>query len=351
MNGESGFTAELLMRSAGGYGGVAAAQLIDREPQLREQSDAMVVWKEHLTQRVLELSAALRAGEATLFTERVLWARKTFAAREFDDRLIAVSLQSLRDVLEAELPKKARDGCLEYIDAALAALDGPVPAVDDSELDVAKPGDRLTLQYLQLALEGRAGDAVALLKQAVDDGLDVSAAYTEVLMPAQKEIGRLWHANEVSVAEEHLVTATSHQAMAFLLHSSPRQPGNGCTLLAACVPGNVHDIALRALTDLFQLAGWRTIYLGSNVPAKDLPVTIEHFQADLVLLGSTLSTHVEPAARVIAAIRENTDRPVKIMVGGAAFDEVPGLWEKVAADAYAPDAAVAIELGAGLLAD
>jgi methanogenic corrinoid protein MtbC1 len=342
-NADTAFAAEMLQRSAGGYGGLAAAQLIEQEPGLRAHRDALQAWKEHLAQRALELAAALRLEEERLFTDRVLWSRKTFAARDEDERLIGLALKSFRDVIAEAMPERAGKPAVAYLDAALTALEGPAPAVDASPLDPARPNDRLVLQYLQLALDGRGSEAVRLLVTSVEDGLPVQDAYTEVLLPAQREIGRLWHANEVSVAEEHIVTATTHQAMAVLLHGARSVAENGATLVAACVPGNVHDIGIRALSDLFQLRGWRTIFLGANVPIADIPAVVEFFQADLVLLGSTLSLQVDAAARVIEAIHASTDRNVRTMVGGAAFDEAPGLWRKVGADAYAGDAATALE--------
>ncbi|RMF96175.1 MAG: cobalamin B12-binding domain protein, partial [Gammaproteobacteria bacterium] len=35
-----------------------------------------------------------------------------------------------------------------------------------------------------------------------------------------------------------------------------------------------------------------------------------------------------------AAVRDRCERDVKILVGGAAFDEAPEIWRKVGADAY-----------------
>lgn len=349
MTAGPGFAAEILKRSAGGYGGAAAAQLLDREPELRTQAGAMEAWKAHLAQRVMELSAALRAEEPQLFAKRVAWSRKTFAAREQADALVFASLSCLRDVLEESLPENARGISLAYLDDALEAAEAESPDIGDSELDPDNPDDRMALNYLRLTLEGSGAEAIRTIQDAVASGKSAKDVYLSVLLPAQREIGRLWHLSEVSVAEEHLVTATTHQAMAVLRHTAERLPDNGATLVAACVSGNIHDIGLRALTDLFQLQGWRSIYLGADVPTTDLPAMLDVFQADLLLLGSTLSVHIESAAEAIAAVRDQVDRSVKIMVGGAAFDEVPGLWEKLGADAYAANADQALEKAARFL--
>jgi methanogenic corrinoid protein MtbC1 len=345
------FPAGLLERSAAGYAGYAAAALIEKEPELaaRLGPDALTGWKHHLTQRVLELAAALATGEPQLFVARVLWTAKAFRARQQDERSVRASVEALRGVLAERLPEAARAVALQYVDQSLRALDsGPVTPFD-AELDPSQPADNLALRYLQKVLEGDVAAAVGEVVGAVRAGLSVPAAYLEVLLPAQREIGRLWHLGEVSVAEEHLVTFATQRAMAVLVSEARCAPANGKCAIVAAVASNAHDIGLRAVADLYQLAGWRTIFLGADVPMDDLPVAISYFRGDLVLLGATLSVQLPRVQQAIAAIHERAERPAKILVGGAAFDEAPDLWQKFGADGYAARADDAVTLGARLV--
>jgi methanogenic corrinoid protein MtbC1 len=342
------FAAELLKRSAAGYAGTAANLLLEKRPSLREQAGAFASWKSNLTQRTIELAAALDAGEQTLFTERVNWARKSFVARDQDDSLLADSIECLRDSLAESLPSNIAAISLEYVDAAIELANGPMPEPDASELNPADTNDRLALNYLQLALEGNSVDAVDLILQAADAGQSPISLYVDVLMPAQREIGRLWHFDEVSAAEEHLVSGTTQRAMAVLTHSAVRQPLNGKTVVSACVPSNVHDLGIRALSDLFHLNGWRSIYLGADVPERDLPGALAYLEADLLLLSATLSIHIGAAKDAVSVVREYSERPVKIVVGGPAFSDSPDTWKATGADAYAPTADEALTLGAEL---
>ena len=184
---------------------------------------------------------------------------------------------------------------------------------------------------------------------ATHKGLDVRSAYLDVLLPAQREIGRLWHLGEVNVAEEHLVTSTTQRTMAVLSHAAKPAPFNGKTAIVAAVATNAHDVGLRAVADLYQMAGWRTICLGADVPIEDLPTTLNYFQADLLLLGATIATQLPRVQQTIAGVRSLSERPVKIVVGGAAFDEVADLWKKVGADGYAARVDEAVALGARLV--
>lgn len=347
-----GFSAQILERTAGAFAGYAAAGLLDKHPAVRDQYGfgALGGWKSHLTQRLLELSAALTAAEPRLFVSRVLWTARALRARQQDAAAVRLSLESLREVLLERLPENAREAPLDYLDKALQALDQPAPATEAEALDPQKPGDRLALGYLQKILEGDVAGAIGEVVEAIRQGLDPRAAYTEVLLPAQREIGRLWHVGEVNTAEEHMVTVTTQRAMAVIANAAPPVPANGRTAIVAAVATNAHDIGLRALADLYQMAGWRTIFLGADVPMEDLPGVINYFQADLLLLGAMLATHLPRVQQTIAEARARSERPVKIIVGGAAFDETSAVWKSVGADGYAGRVDEAVALGARLVA-
>jgi methanogenic corrinoid protein MtbC1 len=351
VNQPNPFLAELLTRSASGYAGYAAGILIEQARTIdkRYGQEAFLSWRKHLTQRVIELSAAVAAGEPKLFVARLMWSKKLFIARHQDVAELEVSLIALSSVLNERLPDIARHDSAEYIDLALRALRENNPEIDVSELNPASPNDRIALEYLQTILEGNIGAAIALVTATNKIGLDPTGVYREVLLPAQREIGRLWHLGDINVAEEHLVTSTTQRCMAILANETNNAPAIGKTVVAAAVAGNVHDVGLRAVTDLFQMAGWRSIFLGADVPIRDLPATLTFFESDLLLLTATLSTQTPKVAETIRIIRDRCERDVKILLGGGAFDEAPLLAERLGADGYAATIDEAVSTGSKLL--
>ena len=91
------------------------------------------------------------------------------------------------------------------------------------------------------------------------------------------------------------------------------------------------------------------IFVGADVPMQDLPTMLAFFEADLLMLGATLGTQVPRVEQAIRSIRERCERPVRVIVGGAAFDEAPDLWERIGGDGYAPSIVQALEVGARLV--
>ena len=83
---------------------------------------------------------------------------------------------------------------------------------------------------------------------------------------------------------------------------------------------------------------------------RDLPSTLTFFDADvLLLLGATLSPQIKKVAEAISLIRDRCERPIKVIVGGAAFDEAAHLWRSVGSDGYASTVDAAVTLGNELL--
>ncbi|HUO66786.1 MAG TPA: cobalamin-dependent protein, partial [Gammaproteobacteria bacterium] len=157
-----------------------------------------------------------------------------------------------------------------------------------------------------------------------------------------------WHVGDVSIAEERVVSETTRDLMALIVAKyAPPQPGQG-TLIAAAVETNAHDIGLRAVADLFRLAGWRCLFLGANVPAAEIARAAEIFAVDLVVLNATLATQLKALGQAIATIHSIAPgRP--ILVGGLAFEGMPQLWKQLRADAYAPTVTSAVSVGAELV--
>jgi methanogenic corrinoid protein MtbC1 len=344
------FTADLLEISASGYAALATERLLAADPEVaaRFGAEATSAWKAAIAQRIVEMATALRLGEPALFRARIAWARRAFGAREVPESDLRASLEVLRTVLEEELPAAASSGTASLLDDAIAQLELPAE-VSGSHIDPATPAGRLALEYLAAVLEGDSRKGTALVLDAVAGGMEVQHAYLDVLVPAQQELGRLWHAGELGIVEEHVVTYTTERLMALLAHRAERAAPNGHTVVCAAVVGNAHDIAVRVLADFFDIAGWRAVHLGASVPAAELASAVQYFDADLVVLSAALSVQLPKVADAIAALRRIEGRPVRIMVGGLAFSEAPEIWRKLGADGYATDAESAVLRAAELV--
>ena len=331
MSSTGPFVAQMLETSAAGYAGVSASLLVERDPEIvkRYDPDGFSNWKVQLQRWLLDLSAALHAGEPKLFEARMLWTRSEFASRQVSVGDLVLALTALRDTLRERLPENSADLAIQTIDGALEVVAGPQVDATANE-----PPGRLALSYLKMILEGKPREAIDQVLSTVADGTSARKAYLEVLIPAQRETGRMWHAGALSIAEEHVITTTTQRTMTLLCERGRSSSTTNKTVLLACVAGNIHDIGIRAISDFFEMAGWRAINLGPDVPSSEIARSVQLFDADVLLLSAALDLHVKTVQEAVDRVRNLDQRDVKIIVGGTAFGRVEDLWRKVGADGY-----------------
>jgi len=310
--------------------------------------DAEALWTDHLQQRLLELSVALNAGDNKLFAARLAWSQSAMQARGLTPADIEKSLTALSNALSSQLDDSDARIARQCIDQAGQSITDE-PALM-SRLDPGLPNHRLALQYIQTVVAGNVLPGMALIMDAVEHGLSIQDAYLHVLLPAQAEVGRLWHLNIISVSEEHLVSYTTQRLMATLASQAEHKPDNGYTAVAGAVVGNVHDIGIRAIAYLLEIEGWRTIYLGSDIPQNELPNTLDSYDADVLLLSVALTSQIPDTTRTIESVRQKCTGNTKVLVGGNGLSESPELWRKTGADGYAIGADQALSLAAELAA-
>jgi methanogenic corrinoid protein MtbC1 len=334
MNPDARFVAQILESSATGYAGLTVSLLLERHPEIttRYAPDGFTAWKDQIRLWLLDLSAAAAAGEPQLFEARMLWVRESFVARQASPEDLVAALVALRDILQERLPGDSAGTVVPTVDRAIEAITDP-QAEQAGDLDPEKPGRR-ALSYLETILEGKPRDAIEQVLRMVDGGTPVKNVYIEVLLPAQKEAGRMWHAGDLRIAEEHVITSTTQRAMALLCERGQATEQKNRTALLSCVAGDIHDIGIRALTDFFEMAGWRAVNLGPDVPAVEIARAVQIFNADVVLLSATLDPHLKGLQDTIARVRSLEQRDVKVIVGGPALEGVPDLWRKLGADGY-----------------
>ena len=132
---------------------------------------------------------------------------------------------------------------------------------------------------------------------------------------------------------------------------SKRAKRRGKTLVAVCVSDELHEMGVRMVADFFEMDGWNTYFIGANTPTQSLIAAVKERKADVVALSSTMSFHLPSVDHHIRSLRQDPDtRHVKIIIGGYPFNIVPGLWQKVGADAYAGSADEAVAAGNRLVA-
>lgn len=194
-------------------------------------------------------------------------------------------------------------------------------------------------RYLAALLGGQQRDALAVLEQALADGHSVRALQRDVVQAAQRELGRLWEENRISVADEHMATAIAQRALIHLYERAPPAWPRGPIVLLACVEGELHEFPARLVADYLELGGYAVRYLGASAPTSGLCAAIAKHRPDALGLSVTL-IHNLPALRAAVAAVRSRFPGLPILAGGRALAWAPGIGAElgIVVDGDAPEA-------------
>lgn len=195
----------------------------------------------------------------------------------------------------------------------------------------------LTHAYLEAQLSGDRRAALALVQSALREGMNVPELHLQVVQPAQREIGRLWQENRISVAQEHLATSISQVVVSMLYQHLPREAANGRSALVACVEGEHHDMGGRMGADFLEMAGFGVRYLGANVSASSVVQEVAAMKPDVLGLSATMSFCLPGLIRTVNAVREAAPG-LPILLGGQLTDFHPELPSTLKLQAIGGDA-------------
>lgn len=345
------FAAAVIESGLNALAAYATTELLEARPNLIEQfgNNARELWQQNLTARLEELCAALTVRQPEIFAHDLAWAKASFRLRDLDLEDLRESNRALLRVIDQELPRKVHAEVKPYFEMADDELLGDNVRVIE-HLDAETPHGKLSARYLLAILEGNRREASELVLNAVRDGLAVRDAYLDVLIPASREVGRMWHAGELNIAEEHFATATTEMVMCQMFPYFPEVERHHKTVICAAAQGNLHGLAVRVISDFFEMDGWRVIHLGANMPARDLAQAAVDFKADLLAISITMSRHLRNTSEIVRQVRERLpERKVPILVGGLAMTVADDIWQKLGADASATTATEAVHVGRRLV--
>lgn len=147
------------------------------------------------------------------------------------------------------------------------------------------------------------------------EALPIERGMDEVFRPLLREIGELWAAGRIHVAQEHFASAYIRESLLATFRNLDAGPADGPVAACAGVPGETHDIGLLLVSVRLALRGWRVIWLGPDLPMGDLcAFLVKHPPRLLCLSGVTAQGVAESARQVRACAPTET----MVVVGGPA---------------------------------
>ena len=145
-------------------------------------------------------------------------------------------------------------------------------------------------------------------------------AIAQLLLPALRVVGDRWHAGQLSVASEHLITHAIRTRLLVLLHAAP--VGGRRHAICACFPNEQHELGLLTVALQLRHAGYRVTYLGARTPARAVGELARALRPDLVALAA-VSADARAFKASLAQVVRALPQGIKIWIGGAAASANP----------------------------
>jgi methanogenic corrinoid protein MtbC1 len=181
--------------------------------------------------------------------------------------------------------------------------------------------EAIAAQFLHAVLTLREEEPARLVDSALAAGLAWRDLYLQVFVPALNRIGDMWEQNELSVADEHLITGIVLRLLHRLSLALPPSPLlQASSALVACVEGELHTIGGRMVADFLVARGWRVWYLNGFLPLEHLMAGVErHLPDAVVLCVSTEECHEHLVATVERIRRWRGEQPLPLIVAGGRY--------------------------------
>jgi DNA-binding transcriptional MerR regulator len=115
----------------------------------------------------------------------------------------------------------------------------------------------------------------------------IERTVTQIIFTFLEKIGILWLTGHINPAQEHLVTNIIRQKLIVAIEGTVTHLSLNKSFLLFLPEGEHHELGLLYMYYLLKSRGAQTIYLGANVPIKDVEYVINHKKPDIVFVHLT----------------------------------------------------------------
>ena len=136
----------------------------------------------------------------------------------------------------------------------------------------------------------------------------------DLLVPLLIQVGEEWASVRYEVFQEHAATVVVRNYLGSLLRTlAPVAQADA--VICATLPGELHELGALMAALIAITRGYRTSYLGPNLPAVQIAAAAEKCRAKVVLVSAINPMDQETHAE-LRGLRRRLDSRVEILVGG-----------------------------------
>lgn len=156
------------------------------------------------------------------------------------------------------------------------------------------------------------------LEVTIDDYIlarGIEKTITQIIFPFLERIGILWQTGNINPAQEHLISNVIRQKLIIGVESVQNTFHIKTTALLFLPEGEHHELGLLFMYYLLKSRGARVIYLGANIPLKDVAYVVNVKKPDYLYCHLTTVTNSFNFEKFVTSIAREF-KQIKIVISG-----------------------------------
>ncbi len=175
---------------------------------------------------------------------------------------------------------------------------------------------RPEVAFLMTALRGQRFEIAGSCLHMVINALPPLEFIESVIGPLCAEIGRAWASGELSVGQEHAISAIILRRLQVALDSPSADQGRGAKLLVTSPSNELHEIGAMGIAYLTDRAGTATAYAGPNMPPLEACKLAKSLRVRAVALSVVNDIEDDSLDTYLSAMSHNLPPDCEIWLGG-----------------------------------
>ena len=284
------------------------------------------------------LASAMITATPEIFVEYTMWLKDVLQSRLLSLQHPIDSFALMLQFIKLRLNESDQLIATQVIEAGLDALKKERPNKSNSQY-LSEKSKNVSPDYTLSLVEGDRKQAENIIRNSTESGVSLIDVEVGIVQPAMYDIGHLWQQNKITVAQEHLATAISQNALARAFATADFADPVDRSTICACIEGNFHSMGLRMVSDAFELSGWDVDYLGADTPNSSIVSQVDAVRPDVLSLSLSLPHQIIVLKQLLEQLQaEMGSQMPSIVVGGLAFNNHKSLSSRVDVDNWYIDA-------------
>ncbi|HLO97833.1 MAG TPA: MerR family transcriptional regulator [Fimbriimonas sp.] len=165
-----------------------------------------------------------------------------------------------------------------------------------------------------------ASELGATLRAAADE-FGTVAFVQDILAPITKRVGDGWHQGTISISQEHVSTAVIRGVLDQLRVGFVSRK-SAPTLVATTPPNQRHELGAMMIATVAASVGWRSVYLGADMPWSDIGEAITKTKARVLAFSIVMPMDASEQKKM-AGFVDALPAHISVLFGGRSSASLP----------------------------